>query len=112
MPKKRERISTGTQKVDVAKAGANIEKNPKKDPRQQAQQQPAGKGRKRDRDRFKPALTEAQQEELQKEIQKQVKETYSKMNEGIKNNFDAKYRKEKRDAAAQRSQEEMADAMA
>ena len=111
-PKKRERISKGTQKVDVAKAGANIEKNPKKEPRQQAQQQPAGKGRKRDRDRFKPALTEAQQEELQKEIQKQVKETYAKMNEGKKNNFGAKYRKEKREAAAQRTQEEMAEAMA
>ena len=111
-PKKRERISKGTQKVDVAKAGANIEKNPKKEPRQQAQQQSAGKGRKRDRDRFKPALTEAQQEELQKEIQKQVKETYAKMNEGKKNNFGAKYRKEKREAAAQRTQEEMEQAMA
>ena len=111
-PKKRERISKGTQKVDVAKAGASIEKNPKKEPRQQAQQQPAGKGRKRDRDRFKPALTEAQQEELQKEIQKQVKETYAKMNEGKKNNFGAKYRKEKREAAAQRTQEEMEQAMA
>jgi translation initiation factor IF-2 len=112
-PKKRERISKGTQKVDVAKAGANIDKNPKKE---QRQQQPAasGKGRKRDRDRdrFKPALTEAQQEELQKEIQKQVKETYAKMNEGKKNNFGAKYRKEKREAAAQRTQEEMAEAMA
>ena len=111
-PKKRERINKGTQKVDVAKAGANIEKNPKKDPRQQQQQQSSGKGRKRDRDRFKPALTEAQQEELQKEIQKQVKETYAKMNEGKKNNFGAKYRKEKREAAAQRTQEEMAEAMA
>ena len=106
-PKKRERINKGTQKVDVAKAGANIEKNPKKDPRQQQQQQSSGKGRKRDRDRFKPALTEAQQEELQKEIQKQVKETYAKMNEGKKNNFGAKYRKEKREAASQRAMEEM-----
>ena len=113
-PKKRERISKGTQKVDVAKAGANIEKNPKKDPRpqQNQQNQQAGKGRKRDRDRFKPQLTEAQQEELQKEIQKQVKETYAKMNEGKKNNFGAKYRKEKREAAAQRTQEEMAEAIA
>ena len=114
-PKKRERISKGTQKVDVAKAGANIEKNPKKDnnrQQQNQQNQQAGKGRKRDRDRFKPQLTEAQQEELQKEIQKQVKETYAKMNEGKKNNFGAKYRKEKREAAAQRTQEEMAEAMA
>ena len=95
--KKRERINKGTQKVDVAKAGENIERSPKKDNKgQQAQQQGQGKGRKRDRDRFKPQLTEAEQEELQKEIQKQVKETYAKMNEGKKNNFGAKYRKEKR----------------
>ena len=110
-PKKRERISKGTQKVDVAKAGVGIEKNPKKESRQPQQQQ-AGAGKGRKRDRFKPALTEAQQEELQKEIQKQVKETYAKMNEGKKNNFGAKYRKEKREAAAQRTQEEMAEAMA
>ena len=116
--KKRERISKGTRKVDVAKAGENIEKSPKKDNKdrrqggQQAQQQNQGKGRKRDRDRFKPALTESEQEELQKEIQKQVKETYAKMNEGKKNSFGAKYRKEKREAAAQRTQDEMAEAAA
>jgi len=115
--KKRERINKGTQKVDVTKAGENIEKSPKKDNKQRQQQnqqnqQNQGKGRKRDRDRFKPALTEAEQDELQKEIQKQVKETYAKMNEGKKNNFGAKYRKEKREAAAQKTQEEMAEAMA
>ena len=116
--KKRERISKGTRKVDVAKAGENIEKSPKKGNKdrrqggQQAQQQNQGKGRKRDRDRFKPALTESEQEELQKEIQKQVKETYAKMNEGKKNSFGAKYRKEKREAAAQRTQDEMAEAAA
>ena len=114
-PVKRERISKGTQKVDVAKAGANIDRNAgKKDnnrkPGQGQQGQAAagqGKGRKRDRDRFKPAMTEAEQEEMQKEIQKQVKETYARMNEGKKNNFGAKYRKEKREAAAQKTQEEM-----
>ena len=114
--KKRERINKGTQKVDVAKAGENIERSPKKDNNnnnnrnQQNQQQGQGKGRKRDR--FKPQLTEAEQEELQKEIQKQVKETYAKMNEGKKNNFGAKYRKEKREAAAQRTQEELMEAAA
>ncbi len=110
-PAKRERIGKGAQKVDVAKAGANIDKNAgKKDkPKNTAAQPAAGQGKRkrdRDRDRFKPALTEAQQEEMQKEIQKQVKETYARMNEGKKNNFGAKYRKEKREAAAQRSQEE------
>ena len=107
--KKRERIAKGTQKVDVVKAGANIERGSKKDKAAQ-QQQGGGKGRKRDR--FKPAMTEAELEEMQKEIQKQVKETYAKMNEGKKNNFGAKYRKEKRELAAQRSQEEMAQASA
>ena len=129
--KKRDRVSKGTQKVDVAKAGAHVEKSPKKDKRQDQKQggarpdqkqgkpgQPqgkdpnAGKNRKRDRDRFKPVLTEQEQEEMQKEIQKQVKETYARMNEGKKNNFGAKYRKEKREASAQRTQEELAVAAA
>ncbi|MBQ2162499.1 MAG: translation initiation factor IF-2, partial [Bacteroidales bacterium] len=110
-PAKRERIGKGAQKVDVAKAGANIDRNAgKKDKPKNALAQPApGQGKRkrdRDRDRLKPALTEAQQEEMQKEIQKQVKETYARMNEGKKNNFGAKYRKEKREAAAARSQEE------
>ncbi|MBR5906584.1 MAG: translation initiation factor IF-2 [Bacteroidales bacterium] len=114
-PAKRERIGKGAQKVDVVKAGAGLDRNAgKKDKPKNAPAQPApGQGkRKRDRDRFKPAMTEAEQEEMQKEIQKQVKETYAKMNEGKKNNFGAKYRKEKREAAAQRTQEEMAEAMA
>ena len=127
--KKRERISRGAKKVDVAKVGENIAKSPKKEGasgnnnggnnngrrggnqgQQQNNNQNQGKGRRRDR--FKPALTESEQEEMQKEIQKQVKETYAKMNEGKKNNFGAKYRKEKREAAAQRTQEEMQEAAA
>ena len=108
-PVKRERISgKGAKKVDVAKAGASIERNPKKEKPAQQQNAPGqGKRSKRDRDRLKPAMTEAEQEAMQKEIQKQVKETYARMNEGKKNNFGAKYRKEKREAAAQRTQEEM-----
>ena len=107
-PKKRERITKGSQKVDVAKAGENIDRNARKDQKQQSQPQQQGGGkRKRDRDRFKPAMTEAEMEEMQKEIQKQVKETYAKMNEGKKNNFGAKYRKEKREAAAARTEAEM-----
>ena len=66
----------------------------------------------RKKDRFKPAMTEAEQEEMQKEIQKQVKETYAKMNESTRNNFGAKHRKEKREIAAIRSQEEMEAAAA
>ncbi|MBR2065180.1 MAG: translation initiation factor IF-2, partial [Bacteroidales bacterium] len=48
-----------------------------------------------------------EQEEMQKEIQKQIKETYARMNESKKGNFGAKHRKEKRELASQRMQEEM-----
>ena len=114
--KKRERIGKeGSQKVDVTKVEAS--NGPKKDRNkggsQQAQQQNQnGKNNKKNRrdrggDKFKPAMTEAEQEEMQKEIQKQIKETYARMNEGKKSNFGAKHRKEKREAASQRMQEEM-----
>ena len=133
--KKRERIAKGgSQKVDVNKIdnddnrkdgnkknrqggnnGQNNGQNGKKDFRQggnnSGQQQGGGKSRRKDRnnDRFKPAMTEAEQEEMQKEIQKQVKETYARMNDSkSKNNFGAKHRKEKRELASQKLQEEMA----
>ena len=113
--KKRERIKGGgSQKVDVTKVQAdrNPKKNDNKAGGKAKEQNAAGKGRKRGNDRFsKPALTEAEQEEMQKEIQKQVKETYARMNE-TKNNFGAKHRKEKREMAAMRSQEEMEQAIA
>ena len=106
---KRERIkSGGSQKVDVTKVQAEkapAKKNDKKKP-----DQASAKSKKKG-DRFRPAMTEAEQEEMQKEIQKQVKETYAKMNES-KNNFGAKHRKEKREIAALRSQEEMEAAAA
>ena len=112
--KKRERISKSTQKVDVGKVGSDPELKrggqkdaSKKSGQGQKDAAKSGKGRKRGADRFKPELTEAEQEEMQKQIQKQVKETYARMNEGKKNNFGAKYRKEKRELASQRAQEEM-----
>ncbi len=106
--KKRERIkSSGSQKVDVTKVQA--EKAPKKNADKKKAE--SGKGGKRG-ERFKPAMTEAEQEEMQKEIQKQVKETYARMNESTRNNFGAKHRKEKREIAAIRSQEEMEAAAA
>ena len=117
--KKRERIEKGgSQKVDVTKVEADNKvkreknNNNNKGGNQAAQQQNAGKNNKKNRrdrggDKFKPAMTEAEQEEMQKEIQKQIKETYARMNEGKKNNFGAKHRKDKREAASQRLQEEM-----
>ena len=117
--KKRERIEKGgSQKVDVTKVEAvnNVKKNNNNnnnnnkggnnaDPH-------AAKNNKKNRrdkggDKFKPAMTEAEQEEMQREIQKQIKETYARMNEGKKGNFGAKHRKEKRELASQRMQEEM-----
>ncbi|MBQ0149765.1 MAG: translation initiation factor IF-2 [Bacteroidales bacterium] len=115
-PQKRERITKGREKVDVGKVEAD--NNPRKGQGGQNQKPAANanardKGRRKDRnDKFKPAMTEAEQEEMQKQIQKQVKETYARMNEGKKNNFGAKYRKEKRDLASQKAMEEMEQEMA
>ncbi len=114
--KKRERIAKGSQKVDVAKEGKQADNSSRKDKNKNAKQaQEQGKGgkkRNRGADRFKPAMTEEEQEAMQKEIQKQVKETYARMNDNKKNNFGAKYRKEKREQAAAKSQEEMAQEIA
>ena len=112
--KKRERIEKGgSQKVDVTKVEAvnNVKKDKNKGGKNAADPH-AAKNNKKNRhdkggDKFKPAMTEAEQEEMQREIQKQIKETYARMNEGKKNNFGAKHRKDKREAASQRMQEEM-----
>ena len=113
--KKRERIAKGSQKVDVAKEGKQADNNSRKDKKDSKGAQDQGKGGKkrgRGSDRFKPAMTEEEQEAMQKEIQKQVKETYARMNDNKKNNFGAKYRKEKREQAAAKSLEEMQQEMA
>ncbi len=123
--KKRDRIGkeSGSQKVDVTKVEADnkVKKDKNKNggnqnqpggqkqrPNNDPQQGKNGKKNRRDRgtDKFKP-MTEAEQEEMQKEIQKQIKETYARMNDTKKSNFGAKHRREKRDLASQRMQEEM-----
>ena len=128
--KKRERITKeGSQKVDVNKVDTSDVKKGGRDDRKggkdnsqnnrnnrdnrgggNGQNQQNGKGR--GRDKFKPAMTEAEVEEMQKEIQKQVKETYARMNDSKKSNFGAKYRKEKRELASQKMQEEMEQELA
>jgi len=108
--KKRERISVGgSQKVDVTKVDASVSnERPKHDKNRDRDRDRKNKGGKQNNDRFRPQMTEAELEEQQKEIQKQIKETYARMNEGKgKNNFGAKYRKEKRDAVAEKMQEEL-----
>ncbi|MBQ8484183.1 MAG: translation initiation factor IF-2 [Bacteroidales bacterium] len=117
--KKRDRIEKGaSQKVDVTKVDAsnNASKKDKNKnnggkaagnvPAQNAGKKDKKSRRDRGGDKFKP-MTEAEQEEMQKEIQKQIKETYARMNENKKGNFGAKHRKEKRELASQRMQEEM-----
>ncbi len=120
--KKRERIGgkdNGGQKVDITKVEADNKVKKDKNKGQGGQQggqkqgrpndqhQNKGKKNRHDRgnDKFKP-LTEAEQEEMQKEIQKQIKETYARMNDPKKSNFGAKHRKEKRELASQRMNEE------
>ncbi|MGM9768520.1 MAG: translation initiation factor IF-2 [Candidatus Cryptobacteroides sp.] len=122
--KKRERINKGgSQKVDVNKIDGE-DKGERKDKnknrggqnnngrKDQRQNQPSGKAaRRKERmnEKFKPAMTAAEEEEMQKEIQKQVKETYARMNDSkTKSNFGAKHRKEKRELASLKAQEEMA----
>ena len=124
--KKRERINKGgSQKVDVNKIDGE-EKGERKDKdknknrggqnnngrKDQRQNQPSGKAaRRKERmnEKFKPAMTAAEEEEMQKEIQKQVKETSARMNDSkTKSNFGAKHRKEKRELASLKAQEEMA----
>ncbi len=118
--KKRERIAKGgSQKVDVTKIGDEQDNSSKKDKKKNKGNDNSRKGGDRDfsndrgsgkggkkRDRFKP-MTEAEEEEMQKEIQKQIKETYARMNENKnKTNLGAKHRREKRELASQKLQEE------
>ena len=124
--KKRERIQVGgSQKVDVSKVevsknegkgkgnnGQGKGKDNNKNRQNQQNNRKGGKGNNAPQQGFRQ-LTEAEIEEQQKEIQKQIKETYARMNEGKgKNNFGAKYRKEKREAVAEKmaEQEQMAAA--
>ena len=114
--KKRERIAKGgSQKVDVNKLGDEQDNSAKKDKKKNrggdnagknnSDHGASGKGGKK-RDRFKQ-MTEAEAEEMQKEIQKQIKETYARMNEmKNKTNLGAKHRREKRELASQKIQEE------
>ncbi|MDE7128238.1 MAG: translation initiation factor IF-2 [Bacteroidales bacterium] len=111
--KKRERIGKGGSKIDVTKVQADNNagrKDKKADDNAKKNNFREDRKNKRNRgnDRFKPAMTEAETEEMQKEIQKQIKETYARMNESKgKNNFGAKHRKEKRELASQKMQEEI-----
>ena len=106
--KKRERIvQGGSRKVDVTKVETSSQG-------QGRNRRDGGRGsKKNEKDKFRPHLTEAELEEQQREVQKQIKETLARMNEGKgKNNFGARYRKEKREAVAEKLAEEQEIAQA
>ena len=107
--KKRKRIA-GKDKVDIEKAGrAAGEEQRQRDRRQQQQQQQAqGEQRRKEeknRRRPQPVVAEVSEED----VSKQVKETLARLtakDKGLKKG--AKWRKEKREVAAERSREAMA----
>ena len=100
--KKRERIRQG--KVDIeaaAKQAAKNDKNNKKTLQQQNQQQGGGKKNKKNRP-VKPLEVDDEA------VARQVKETLARLTSKSQNKKGAKYRREKRDAVAERMSEEMA----
>ena len=101
--KKRERIRQG--KVDIeaaAKQAAKNDKNNKKNQQQQQQnQQQGGKKNKKNRP-VKPLEVDDEA------VARQVKETLARLTSKSQNKKGAKYRREKRDAVAERMNEEMA----
>ena len=101
--KKRERIRQG--KVDIeaaAKQAAKNDKNNKKNQQQQQQnQQQGGKKNKKNRP-VKPLEVDDEA------VARQVKETLARLTSKGQNKKGAKYRREKRDAVAERMNEEMA----
>jgi len=112
--RKRERIRTG--KVDIEEAarqqqqqqaqqggGKKKNKGGNQNFTDQAQQQGGGKNKKKNKQTFKPL--EANDED----VARQVKETLARLtSKTTQNKKGAKYRKEKRDAVAERMNEEMA----
>ena len=100
--KKRERIRQG--KVDIeaaAKQAAKNDKNNKKNQQNQQNQQQGGKKNKKNRP-VKPLEVDDEA------VARQVKETLARLTSKSQNKKGAKYRREKRDAVAERMSEEMA----
>ena len=104
--KKRERIRTDKVDIEAAAKQANQQnKNKNKDNRQQQgnnQQQGQGKKNKKNRPMQKPLEVDDEA------VARQVKETLARLTSKNQNKKGAKYRREKRDAVAERMSEEMA----
>ena len=103
--KKRERIRTDRVDIEAAAKQANNQQNKQKngkDNRQQAaNQQQGGKKNKKNRP-VKPLEVD------EEAVARQVKETLARLTSKSQNKKGAKYRREKRDAVAERMNEEMA----
>ena len=109
--KKRERIRSGKERVDIeAAANQDNNKNPKKKNKGGNQnfqdnggnQQGGGKKNKKNRPIQKPLEVD------EEAVARQVKETLARLTSKNQNKKGAKYRREKRDAVAERMNEEMA----
>ena len=104
--KKRERIRTDKVDIEAAAKQANQQnRNKNKDNRQQQgnnQQQGQGKKNKKNRPVQKPLEVDDEA------VARQVKETLARLTSKNQNKKGAKYRREKRDAVAERMNEEMA----
>ena len=104
--KKRERIRQGKVDIEAAAKQANQQqqqnkKNQNKNGNQQQQQQQGGKKNKKNRP-VKPLEVDDEA------VARQVKETLARLTSKNQNKKGAKYRREKRDAVAERMNEEMA----
>ena len=108
--KKRERIRSGKERVDIEAAANqdNNNKNPKKKNKggnqnfqDNSNQQGGGKNKKKNRPIQKPLEVDDEA------VARQVKETLARLTSKNQNKKGAKYRREKRDAVAERMQEEM-----
>ncbi|HCT94404.1 MAG: translation initiation factor IF-2 [Bacteroidetes bacterium GWE2_39_28] len=98
---KRERIrKPQKEKVDLSKESKNNPARPIPDRNNIQKKNTTGKPL--PKEKFKPVRTEVDEDQ----VQKQIKETYARMTEGKGKAKGAKYRKDKRDHASQKLQEE------
>ncbi|PKO96364.1 MAG: translation initiation factor IF-2 [Bacteroidetes bacterium HGW-Bacteroidetes-7] len=98
---KRERIrKPQKEKVDLSKESKNTPARPLPDRNNIQKKNTTGKPL--PKEKFKPVRTEVDEDQ----VQKQIKETYARMTEGKGKAKGAKYRKDKRDHASQKLQEE------
>ena len=110
--KKRERIRSGKERVDIEAAANQPSPNPKKNKNKggnqnfnEGNQQQQGGGKKNKKNRLAQKPLEVDEEA----VARQVKETLARLTSKNQNKKGAKYRREKRDAVQERLNEEMAE---